>query len=82
MFIVVRGPVPRNIGWFRFHRSAGACPPQCFGCLKQDGQDLSGFLGWDRPSPSGAFIFIVVRGPVPRNRGVARDRPSPYGYDG
>ena len=31
---------------------------------------------------SGGFIFIVVRGPVPRDVGLARDRPSPYGYDG
>ena len=25
-----------------------------------------------------AFFFIVARGPVPRDRCMARDRPSPY----
>ena len=25
-----------------------------------------------------AFFFIVARGPVPRDRSMAKDRPSPY----
>ena len=40
-------------------------------------------LARDRPSPYGEVpFFIVVRGPVPRERWsartMARDRPSPY----
>ena len=42
----------------------------------------------DRPSPYGEekAFFIVARGPVPRERWIARDmardRPSPYGDRG
>ena len=36
----------------------------------------------DRPCPPVVSVFIVVRGPVPREVGLARDRPSAYFYDG
>ena len=45
IFIVVRGPVPRDIGWFRFYRSAGACPPRSWRC---EGQALALRLRWGR----------------------------------
>ena len=52
-----------------FHRSAGACPPR----VPSSREGVLGPLG-----PKDSF-FIVARGPVPRDRCMARDRPSPYG---
>ena len=84
-FTVARGPVPRDrcitvIRAVFFYRSAGACPPR----------SLSPFCRSGSPDParSGAGApelrspFTVARGPVPRDRCMARDRPSPYGNPG
>ena len=58
-----------------FHRSAGACPPRSLECARHgEGQALALRCGWR--------FFIVARGPVPRDRCMARDRPSPYGAGG
>ena len=57
-------------------RSAGACPPRSFG-NPQHGEGQALALRYRVP------FFFVARGPVPRDRwvirGMARDRPSPYG---
>ena len=56
-----------------FHRSAGACPPRSLhGEGLNDGEGQA--LALRRRGP----FFTVARGPVPRERSRARDRPSRY----
>ena len=49
-----------------------------------EGNPLACAYGMRGPKPYGnpGRFFIVARGPVPRERGMARDRPSPYGNPG
>ena len=69
----MRGPSPYGKGGV-FFRSAGACPPRTL---------VPHSVGQDRliltRSGSGDFALSVVRGPVLRDRCLARDRPSGYG---
>ena len=71
-------PGRRDLG-FQCSRSAGACPPRALDCARDgEGQALA--------LREGRCFFIVVRGPVPCTRWIARtmarDRPSHYDEGG